>query len=98
MRLPGRPAGEVVSFYEESLNVKLGREELQLAFAFYFFDDGCWNCAHPFHHRPECGKSLNKALHDVAQRMHEMNHPLTDEARKKKLERKLRYQKLGRPE
>ncbi|XP_035705547.1 uncharacterized protein LOC110846608 isoform X1 [Folsomia candida] len=97
MRLPGRPAGEVVSFYEELLKVKLSREEVQLAFAFYFFDEGCWNCAHPFHHRPDCDKNLNKALHDIAKRMHEINHPLTDEARKKKLERKLLYQKPGRP-
>lgn len=97
MRLPGRPAGRVISFYEDTLKIKLDRVGVQLAFAFYFFDDGCWNCAHPFHHRPDCVRDLNPTLHDIAKRMHEINHPPSPGRMMEKFERKLRYQNRGRP-
>jgi hypothetical protein len=57
--------------------MKLERDSVQLAFSFYFFDDECWNCANPFHHRPACYREDNRALHLFAKQMHEINHPLT---------------------
>jgi hypothetical protein len=66
--------------------MKLERDSVQLAFSFYFFDDGCWNCANPFHHRPACFREDNRALHLIAKQMHEINHPLTPEQLMKKFQ------------
>jgi hypothetical protein len=73
--------------------MKLERDSVQLAFSFYFFDDGCWNCANPFHHRPACFREDNRTLHLIAKQMHEINHPLTPEQLMKKFEDKLRFKK-----
>lgn len=73
--VPGRPAGQIVSFFEDNLRKRLNRDETQAAFGFYFFDDACWNCGNPFHHRPDCDKERIPGLHRIARRLHEMNHP-----------------------
>jgi hypothetical protein len=90
LKLPGRPAGQVISFYEETLNVELDRDAIQLAFSFYFFDNGCWNCGNPFHHRPECDREENTRLHFIAKKFHAINHPPSPEELMKKFEKKLK--------
>ena len=92
MKLPGRPAGTVISFYENRLGVKLDRDGIQLAFAFYFFDDGCWTCGSPFHPRPECEKEEKPELHKIAREMHEINHPPSPAELLRRFERKARFE------
>lgn len=68
-------AGRVITYFSRKMNMwNSTRPQIQAFFGFAFFDDCCWNCASPFHHRAACSnhdeeiKSLCKLLHDN-------NHP-----------------------
>jgi hypothetical protein len=96
--MPGRPAGLVVSFFENRLHKTLdSREAIQDAFAFYFFDNCCWRCASPFHHRPDCKEEQKPDVKKWAKRMQEVSPPSSD-VLLKRFERKLRFEdRQGRP-
>jgi hypothetical protein len=89
--IPGCPAGEIISFYEEKIRRTLDCHGVQAALAFYYFDDCCWNCASPFHKRSECTNEENPGLHRVARKLHEVNHQPSLAVQKKRHERAKLY-------
>lgn len=73
-------AGCMISYFTKKLNIrKPTRVQIQAFIGFSFFDDCCWRCASPFHHRGDC-KNDDKGIKGLCKLLHEVNHPLTAEA------------------
>lgn len=70
----------MISYFTKKLNIrKPTRVQIQAFIGFSFFDDCCWRCASPFHHRGDC-KNDDKGIKGLCKLLHEVNHPLTAEA------------------